>query len=47
MNKQKIFRPCDQCVNDGECKYDRGCYHWRVYFRAYWKELRRQVLGKE
>lgn len=39
-----IFRPCDECSHCGKCKYERGCWQWKTWFRAYWKELRRLYL---
>ena len=45
MNKpSKIFRPCDSCVHEKNCPYDRGCYQWRVWFRAYWNRLKQRFL---
>lgn len=44
---KKIYWPCDSCVYEGKCDYHRGCYRWKKWFRAYWKGLRRQVLGEE
>lgn len=41
---KKIYRPCDLCVCEGKCNYKKGCYRWKVWFSAYWRELRRQVL---
>ena len=39
---KKIYRPCDQCVHNGKCEYDRGCYQWKSWFKAYWSELRKK-----
>ena len=43
---RKIFRPCDCCVHEKNCELIRGCWQWRVYFRAYWSELRRKYYRR-
>ena len=45
MNKpSKIFRPCDSCCYARSCELIMGCWQWKIYFRAYWRELRKKYL---
>lgn len=43
--EKKIFYPCKLCYDEDCCKYTAGCCRWRVWFRAYWAELRRRYAA--
>lgn len=42
---EKIYRPCSQCYDEETCRMTLGCYRWKAWFRAYWKELRRKYYA--